>query len=283
MKNLSRRDFGKMALGTVGGLALASVQEVAGKKAASSVFGGVQIGVQSYSFRDRSLERALEDLVNIGISSLELWSGHLDPLKASDDALKGWAKKFADAGVKIGAYNVSPGDPWTDEQIDRGFHAARLLGTQIITSSVQKPMVPRLDRACQKFKMKVGLHNHWFRGSRPDEFESPGDFLEALKNSSQWISINLDVGHFHASGHDPVKFIEEHHRRIVSLHLKDRGDDPERTDKPFGQASTPLGGVMQLLKKLRFKYAANIEWEVKDIDPAKGVADSLAYLKQFLT
>ncbi len=282
MKSLSRRDFGRMALGTVSGIAAASVKTLSSRTAASSVFGGVQIGVQSYSFRDRALDKALEDIVKIGISSVELWEGHLEPLKATDQELETWGKRFREAGVKIGAYNVSPREDWSDNQIDRGFEAAKLLGTEILTSPVTKKSVPRLDKACQKHKMKLGLHNHWFHPPDPNQFESPDDFLQALRGSSRWININLDVGHFHAAGYDPVKFIEEHHERIVSLHLKDRGDDPKHTDYPFGEAHTPLIPVVQLLKNLRFKYAANIEWEVKNIDAAKGVADALEYLKKAL-
>jgi len=282
MKNVSRRDFGRKVLGTVGGLALASVTPLWGKKVASSVFGGIQIGVQSYSFRDRSLAKVLDALAEIGISSLELWSGHLDPLKASDADLATWSKKFADAGVKISAYNVSPRDKWTDDQIERGFQAARLLGAEVITSSVTKQIVPRLDRACQKFKMKLGLHNHWFVPTDPNQFESPEDFLDALRDSSEWMSINLDVGHFYAAGYDPVKFFEEHYARIVGLHLKDRGSDPKHIDHPFGQGATPLIPVLQAAKRVKFTYSADIEWEVEKYDPVKGCAEALEFLKKAL-
>ncbi len=283
MSTFSRRDFTKITLGGLGGAALETGGAFAARRAASSVAAGVQIGVQSYSFRDRPLEKALEAIVDIGISSVELWQGHAEPLKTSDDDLKSWREKFRQAGVKIGAYNISPRNDWTDEQIDRGFQAATLLGARIITSSVSKAIVPRLDRACQKHRIWLGLHNHWFHHSRPDQFEGPEDFLEALKNSSPWMSINLDVGHFSAAGYEPVKFIEEHHDRMVSLHLKDRGNDPDHTGRPFGQGATPLVEVMHLLKKINFKHAANIEWEVKDADPVQGVTDALAYLKKALT
>ncbi len=282
MSTFSRRDFTKITLGGFGAAALEAGGAFAARRAASSLVAGVQIGVQSYSFRDRSLDQALEAIVDIGISSVELFQGHLDPLKTSDEELKSWRKKFKEAGVMIGAYNVSPHNDWTDEQIDRGFQAAQLLGTRIITSSVSKDIVPRLDKACLKHRTWLGLHNHWFHHSRPDQFEGPDDFLEALKNSSPWMSINLDVGHFYASGYDPVKFLREHRDRIVSLHLKDRGDDPDHTDHPFGQGTTPLAEVMRLLKEIRFKHAANIEWEVRNADPVKGVADALAYLKKAL-
>lgn len=283
MSTLSRREFSKLGLGALSGPALGAAGALAAKKAASSLVTGVQIGVQSYSFRDRPLEKALDAIVDIGISSVELYQGHLDPFKSSDDEIKSWRQKFEQAGVKIGAYTFGARNDSTDEQIDRGFEVARLLGTRIITSSVSKAIVPRLDKACQKHRMWLGLHNHWFHHSRPDQFEGPDDFLEALKNSSSWMSINLDVGHFYASGYDPVKFITERHERIVSLHLKDRGDDPDHTDHPFGQGSTPLAEVMRLLKKTRFKYAANIEWEVKNADPVQGVTDAVTYLKKALT
>ncbi len=282
MIRISRRVFGKVTLGGLSGLALARAAGLAAEKARSSLFGGVQIGVMTYSFRDRPLDKALEEIVRIGFSSVELFSGHLDPLKASDAEIVAWKKKFEEAGVKIASYYVDFGQDPSDEQIDRGFEAGRLLGTDILSSSLTKPLVPRLDKGCQKFSMRLGLHNHWFNPPDPKQFEGPQDFLDALKSSSKWMSITLDVGHFHAAGHDPVKFIEEHHRRIVSMHLKDRGDDPKHTDHPFGQGSTPLVAVVQLLKKIRYEHAANIEWEVENSDPVKGVADGLEYFKRAL-
>ncbi len=39
---------------------------------------------------------------------------------------------------------------------------------------------------------------------------------------------------------------------------------------------------MRLLKKRAFKYAANIEWEVKDADPVKDVAAARDYLRKLL-
>lgn len=283
MKTLSRREFGKVALGSMGGLTLATVWPLSAKKAASSIFGGLQIGVMTYSFRDRALDQALENIVDIGFSSVELYSGHLDPLKAGDEEIRTWRNRFAEAGVKIASYYVDFGADPTDEQLDRGFEKAKLLGVSILTSSLTKPLVPRVDKACQKHEMYLGLHNHWFNPPDPKQFQDPQDFTDALKSSSKWMSITLDVGHFHAAGHDPVKFIEAHHERIVALHLKDRGDDPQHIDHPYGEGNTPNIAVVQLLQKLHFKRAANIEWEVENADPVKGVRDGLEYFKRALS
>ena len=93
MIRISRRVFGKVTLGGLSGLAIARAAGLAAEKARSSLFGGVQIGVMTYSFRDRPLDKALEEIVRIGFSSVELFSGHLDPLKASDaEMVKCWVR-----------------------------------------------------------------------------------------------------------------------------------------------------------------------------------------------
>jgi sugar phosphate isomerase/epimerase len=282
MKLVSRRDFGKIAAGALGGAALASVDPLWSKIMTPSVYGGLKIGVQGYSFHDRSLEKALAAMVEVGLTNFELWEGHLDSRKASDEEFTAWGKKFREAGVKIVAYCVAPKDDWTDEQVSHAFQCARLLGTDVLTSSIGKKIVPRMDKFCQKFQMKLGIHNHWFQPANPGLFESPQDYVDTLKASSKWVGANLDIGHFYAAGYDPVKFIEEHFDRIIHVHLKDRDKDPQHTDRAFGEGATPLAATVRLLKQRAFKYSANIEWEVKNADPVKGVAAARDYLKKVL-
>jgi sugar phosphate isomerase/epimerase len=287
---VSRREFSKLAVCAATGLVLESgtesyawLQQAGSKKARSSVIGGVQIGVMTYSFRDRPLDQALENIVRIGFSSAELFGhAHLDPFKSSDEEIKSCRKKFADAGVTLRSYYVDFPANATDEQIERPFVAARLLGVNILSSTVGKHQVPGIDKACQKFKMRLGLHNEVWPNKQPDQIEGPQDFLEMLDKSSRWINITLDIGHFYAAGYDPVEFIRAHHDRIVSLHLKDRERDAQHTDLPFGKGTTPIIPVVKTLQKIQFKRAANIEWEVPGVDPVTGVADALAYLRKGL-
>ena len=51
--------------------------------------------------------------------------------------------------------------------------------------------------------------------------------------------------------------IEEHFDRIIRVHLKDRGQDPQYAGRPFGEAGMPLAATVRVLKKRAFKYAAN--------------------------
>lgn len=286
---LTRRDFGKGALVGAAGLSLRGIASgQPGDKLKPSVFGGIEVGVQSYTFRTFSVDKMIEAMISIGLSSIELWDGHLNPMKTSEADFKAARKKFEDAGIRVSAYCVNFPVTATDEHLDRGFSGALLLGTNVMTASVKKPIVPKLDQWCQKYKIKLGLHNHWFgekwfKGDRTQEFETPGDFANALKGASKYLSINLDIGHFFASGFDPVAYIREHHDRIVSLHIKDREKDGEHAQRKFGEGGVPIIESMKLIKKLKFKYAANIEYEPEPQNPTASVREAFEYLKRWLS
>lgn len=283
LRGLSRREFNASLLAGLVGLNLPG-----GDKVRPSVFGGIQIGVQSYTFRRFSIDQMIGSMKSIGLSTVELWDGHLHPVKATEQEFKTVKAKFDDAGIGISAYCVNFPVNSTDEVLDRGYKGALLLGTNVMTASVKKPIVARLDEWCRKYKVRMGLHNHWFgekwfRGDRTQEFETPDDFTNAMKGASEYLGINLDIGHFFAAGFDPGSFIREHHRRIVSIHIKDRDTDEARTQRRFGEAKTPIAESMRLLKKLNYRFAANIEYELDSEDPTEGVRHALDYLKRVLS
>jgi|ERR1700733_12313560 len=283
MEDLTRRQFGFTLFGALAGSAFRFRQKIT-----PSVFGGIKIGVQSYTFRTFSVDKMIEAMQTVGLSNVELWDGHLNPMKTSESGFKAMKQKFDDAGITVGAYCVNFPTNASDEYLDRGFNGALLLGTRVMTASVEKPIVPRLDQWCQKYRVKLGLHNHWFgekwfKGDRSIQFETPDDLLGALKGRSEYLSINLDIGHFYAAGNDPVSFFREHHDRIVSLHLKDRDKDADHTQRRFGQASTPIAEVMKLAQSVKFPYVANIEYELEPASPTDGVKQAVDYLRTVLS
>jgi sugar phosphate isomerase/epimerase len=284
MAQVTRRDFTSGLAAAAAALSLPRAVRAAGTP---SVFGGVAVGVQSYTFRAFDLPRMIAAMQAVGLTSVELWNGHLDPMKASDDDFKAVRRQLDAAGITVSAYCANFPTTAPDEHLERAFRGAALLGTRVMTSSVEKPIVPRLDEWCRKHKVHMGLHNHylgdaWFKGDKSINFEGPDDFLEALKGRSEYLSINLDIGHFAAAGHDAAAFFREHHPRIVSLHVKDRDRDAARTYRRFGQGAAPIVEVLQLARKVGFKYAANIEYEMDEQDPTEGVRHSVEYVKRAL-
>ena len=71
--NFSRREFGKAALAALPLSALAAAKKI------DSRIHGVLIGAQSYSFRDMSLDAAIDAMKTIGLGECELYQGHVEP------------------------------------------------------------------------------------------------------------------------------------------------------------------------------------------------------------
>jgi sugar phosphate isomerase/epimerase len=292
---VTRRAFATGLVGAVSGSALLRRAAAQAGKIPSSVVGGVGVGVASYTYRLFSFERMIESLRSVGISSLEIWGdgkAHpLHPMRQAEADFKRVRAMLDEAGIAVSAYCTNFPNDVTSEYLDRAFVGCRLLGAEVITTSCEKPILDRLDAAARKHRIRVGLHNHWngdrwFIQSKKDpkaNFESAADWEEAMKGRSEYLAINLDIGHFTAAGFDAVAFFRANHPRIVSIHVKDRGSDPERTDTRFGKGATPIVAFCQALKDLKFAHAANIEYELEEQDPTEGVRDSFAYLKQALT
>lgn len=264
-----------------------------------SLVAGVRIGVQSYSFRDRPLDAAIAAMAEIGLSHCELWQDHIETREAAGggdraarrDALRRWRlsvpldlfhqvrQKFDRAGITLTAYNLSFRDDFTDDEIGRGFEMARALGVDVITASSNVTTAKRLDPFATKARIKVGLHNHG--EIRANEFATAQDFATALTGVSDMIAINLDIGHFVAAGGDPLEFLDRHHARIVSVHLKDR--TRAGGNVAFGAGETPIAPVLQRLRDRHWDIPANIEYEYGGTDTVEEVRKSLEYCKRALT
>jgi sugar phosphate isomerase/epimerase len=257
---------------------------------AQGAYRGVTLGVQSYSFRDRPLAEAVAAMQQLGLTSCELWHGHVEPRDASRDELRRWRERtplsefggikqaFDRAGIRISAYNISFRDDFSDVEIERGFEMARALGAAVITASANTRVVSRVAPVAARHQMKVGMHNH----SRidPNEFATPDDFASAMR-AGPFIAVNLDIGHFTAANFDAVAYLREHHDRIVSLHIKDRKrqDGP---NVPFGEGDTPIGAVLRLLRDRRWAIPANIEYEYKGGDTVEEVRQCLEFCRRAL-
>jgi sugar phosphate isomerase/epimerase len=275
----TRRDFGKIAM------AAAPLSRAVGA-AINSKIDGVQLGAQSYSFRDLPLDDAIKAMAADGLGVCELFGGHMEPAgprgpggpadqaarqKVRED-LRQWRttvplshftdakKKFDDAGIKLIAYNYSFNNSFSDEEIERGFDFAKALGVKIITASTTLPVAKKVAPFAEKHKMLVAMHGH-SNVKDATQFATPESFAAAL-DMSEYFRINLDIGHFTAAGYDPVDYINKHHDKIVVLHLKDRKKN-QGENVPWGEGDTPIKEVLQLLKKHNYPIPALIEYEYK--------------------
>jgi sugar phosphate isomerase/epimerase len=308
----TRRDFGKMALASAPlSRALAAVSSTfdgvrIGVQSASFSFSGlgiddiistmVEVGIAETDVMSEHVENYLGGPVSLpgagrsgpwarppgGPTAADRGSGTSTaprgaaPDPAAREALRNWrlttplegfravGKKFKDADLVYFSHNLSFRDDFTDEEIERGFQMAIALGTRIITASSPLTVFPRLAPFAEKYGCRVALHNH---GGGPEDFAK-------VVAMSQNFWINLDLGHFVAAGHDPIAYIRENHARITNIHLKDRQKNNGR-EMPFGQGDTPLKEALQMLKREKYGFPADIEL----VGPAGPKAELAACLK----
>jgi sugar phosphate isomerase/epimerase len=286
---LSRREFAGVAMGALSAAAAGAAPKI------NSKVDGVQLGAQSYSFRDRPLDEAIAGYKEVGLGLCELFQGHVEPHgngQGAREELRKWRletplaefqkirKKFDDAGIVLYAYNLSFNDSFTDEEIDRGFLMAKALGVKYITASSTLSAAKKVAPFAEKHKITVAMHGH-SNITNPNEFAKPESFAAAME-MSKWFAVNLDIGHFWAAGYDPVEYLQQHHDRIVTLHIKDRKRPANGANLPFGEGETPIKPVLQALKKNKWKIPANIEYEYKGTDTVVEVKKCLQYMKDSL-
>ncbi|KAA2239001.1 sugar phosphate isomerase/epimerase [Chitinophaga agrisoli] len=298
MKTLNRREWSKLTLTGVAGLMIP-------KAFAFHKPGSVTIGLQSYSLRDRPLDEALAAMVSLGIKSCELWGGHVEPQaaqwqrnstpeqnKQKKALLEEWRAnlkmdeihairdKFKAAGIRIQAYTASIKDSISEHDLEQQFQIAQALGTDSITTSATVSVMKRVDVYAKKYKIQVGMHNH-AHVEQPNEFATPDSFARGMQGLSEYIKINLDIGHFTAANFDAVAFMKEHHKQIICIHVKDRKKD-QGDNLPLGQGDTPIGPVLHLIRDNGWPIPANIEYEYKGADTVEELRKCIAYCQNLV-
>ena len=243
--------------------------------------GGVDISVITYSFQagTEDMETIIQYCLDSKSDNIELMGNHVErtigmPRSRRDSAdwranvsmkeFKKVKKEFDQKGINIFAYKpycMSPRNK--DEEIEYAMKATNALGADYVTAELtDESNTKRISYYAEKHDVKVGYHGHLQSTDIAWNF--------ALDNSKNNY-INLDIGHYIAVGgvntkETLLKFIENNHDRICSLHLKDRNAPTEtnpddRDNKIWGQGDTPIKEVLLLMQKNSYNFTATIERE----------------------
>jgi len=282
----------------------------------NSNFNGVQIGAITYSYRSMpsTAEDLLKYIVKSGLSSVELMGEPAEQfagvpagggrpgrgqetqeqrknrqqrqeeqlnwrLSVSMDKYRALRKMYNDAGVNI--HIVKFGNignaGMTDGEIDYYFNIAKALGAKGITRELSEEAAKRLGPIADKHKIMIGFHNH--TQMTPNTYEGP------ILSYGKYLGLNFDVGHYVAgTSESPIPIIEKYHDRILSLHLKDRKVN-NGANLPFGQGDTPVALILQLMKREKWTFPADIELEYKvpeDSDAVTEVGKCVQFCKESL-
>lgn len=300
--NLTRRDLGKLALAAAPAAGLMAADKP------NSLFNGVQIGVITYSYRtmpDQSAEAYLKYIVDSGVSAIELMGDPAESyagrpaqprrggrgqqltaeqraeMQAAQKAIKDWRlsvsmdkykalrKMYNDAGISIYAFKLLSTN-MSDEEMEYVFNVAETLGCTHTTLELRTDdaQLKRLGDYAMRRKIHAAYHTH-AQGSMTAfdrAFElSPGNMA------------NVDLGHYVAGGNvggTTLEFLQKHHARISSFHLKDR-QTPEHGagNLPWGTGDTPIKEILQLVKANGWKMPGSVELEYQVPEGSNPVAE----------
>jgi sugar phosphate isomerase/epimerase len=286
----TRRDFGKLALA-----AGAASRLIAAKP--NSVFGGVQIGTITYSFRalPSSADDVLKYCLDCGINAIELMS----------NVAESYAGAPAPAGRGGGGAGRGRGQMTLEQQAATAKAAAETKQWRLSVSMDKYKAFRKMyqDAGIRIYAFKLpptmGMSDQEYEyiwnvgetlGANHITMELPTDaallqrvaeyaakrklriafhthgqggdsgFDKAL-GASDWTALNLDVGHYYGvNGKSPVPVIEKYHERIASLHLKDRKgpNSPDPNRGPGGGGpNMPWGQGETPLKEVLYTMKKN--------------------------
>lgn len=313
--NVSRREFGQLALAGVPGLALLDrslPRDAASQSRPNSSINGVQVGAITYSYRsmpDQSAEAMLKYVVDSGISAIEFMGAAVERFggapagggrgatpeqrQAAADALKKWRAEasmapfrklrtmFNDAGVTIYAWKqLSPN--MSDEEFEYVFSVAEALGCTHTTLELPgganaAAQLKRIGDFAAKKKIYAAYHTH-LQGNI-----TAFDEAFAISDANR---ANVDFGHYTAADGNALEFLQKFHDRIASFHLKDRTTPANGAKNlPWGTGDTPIREILQTVKKNKWTMPASIELEYAvpaDSDAVKETAKCLQFCREAL-
>lgn len=271
----------------------------------NSVYGGVRIGIGSYTFRGTPLDEVIKQVASIPCGELELESYFVEPGIATAgrggmnpeqrEALRQWRlgpgldqvrtirRKCDDAGIHLYAYNIPVDSTFTDAEIDRVFLMAQAMGVSALNVVATLPTAPRLAAPAEKYKMRIGFHPTFGQAEGP---VGTGDSWRAVIKLSPWFGANPDLGQCANWGPDPVGFLREIHDRVTTVHTHDRHTDPPPASSvPIGKGQMPVKEILLMLQKEKFTFVPMLERNFpvpEGSDNVQILRGGLDYCKQVL-
>ena len=200
----------------------------------------------------------------------------------SMDTFKKLRKMYNDAGVSIYATKLLSTN-MSDEEFEYVFNMAEALGATHTTLELptDDAQLKRIGDFAMKKKIYAAYHTHQ-QGSM-----TAFDKAFALSKGNK---ANVDFGHWVAAGNvggTPMDFLQKHHDRIASFHLKDRTTpDHCSLNLAWGTGETPIKDILQMVKKNKWDIPASIELEYnvpEGSDAVKETKKCVEYCRAALT
>ncbi len=281
MNLFHRRDF--LRLGAAS-LVAPTFSQLVNSQEKASPFGAFTVGVQSYTFREFTLEQTLKKCKDLGITYAEFYRGHI-PTNSTPDQIKATLKLCNEYGVKPIAFGVERFTKNTDDN-KKLFEFGAALGIKHLSADPDPDSFDSLDKLVAEYKISIAIHPHGPTGKdKRHRWWSAENILEAVKDHNELIGTCLDTAHLIRMAQldvqlDVAKQVKVMGKRNFGLHLKDH-DNKKKTDVIFGNEAGVLkvAEVLKALQDVKFGGYIAIEYEANPKEPTKDVEACVKYLQ----
>ena len=278
---LSRRDMLRGSAAIAAAAALPSL--LAAKD--DDPFGGFTVAIQSYTFRNFNLEKAVAKIASVGVKYAEFFRNHI-PVESKPDQIKSVLNLCKDNGVTPVAFGVEPFSKDHDANKKR-FDFAAALGVKSLSADPTPDSFDSLDKLCAEYKIAIAIHPHGPSGGKArHRWWSAEVILAAVKDHHELIGTCLDTGHLIRMAQlgemlDPAQQVKVMGKRNFGMHLKDH-DNKRKTDVLYGQDGGVLDvpAVLKALRDVQFKGYVAIEYEAKPEEPTDDVKALVKILQE---
>ena len=263
----------------MGAVTLPAMSDAAQRQAGDDPYGGFTVGIQSYTYRQFTFERALEQIQMLGLRHVELYRGHV-PTTATEAQLKAARNLLEKYRITPIAFGV---ERFTKDHAAnrRLFVFARDLGVRYLTADPDPDSFDSLDKLVPEFNIGIAIHPHGPSGKQLHRWYSAETIMEAVRNRHRLIGTCLDTGHLIRCAQDPFNrnIVPEQQVRAMGarnfgLHLKDH-DNKTRTDVVFGRGVLNVPNVLRALREVKFAGYIAIEFEANPKNPTPDVRGCL--------
>lgn len=253
----------------VGSVSRSSAQDEPTKQARSDDSAaeamGWMLGTQTYTFNRFTFFEAVDKAHSVGLKYVEAFPGQkiaadiegtMGP-GMSTDQIASVKKKLAETGIKITAFGVV-GLSAEEAESRKTFEWCQTMGVLVINTEVDRTAFDTIEKLCQEFKIKVGLHNH----PKPSIYWNPDTIVAALEGRSEWIGACADTGHWLRSDLNPVECLRKLDGKIVSMHFKDLNKFGSGAhDVPWGDGVGDVPAILAEMKRQKFSGPVSVEYE----------------------
>ncbi len=274
MKNVTRREFlEKSGLG-IAGLSFHPFHDLPKKPKGPLTF---KLGIASYTFRNYSLEKALQMAVRLNIRRMSLKSMHL-PLDSTKEQIDEAMQKVKAANVDVYAGGVIYMNK--KEEVDNAFRYAGDAGMEIIVGSPAHELLGYVEGFVKKTGIKLAIHNH---GPTDNVYPSPESVYELVKDLDPRIGLCIDIGHTARLGLDPAVQARKYISRLIDMHIKDETSDTAKSETvEMGRGVIDLVELFKTLIDIKYTGTASFEFEKDPDDVLPGLSESVGYANGIL-